>query len=54
MEQVRASPTSSGTVTLGDAKLCGFMTPGGDRIFDVIAERDAAGNLVRLAVDFVA
>lgn len=52
MEQVRASPLQSGTVAIGDAKLCGFMTPGGDGIFDVVAERDAAGNLVRLAVDF--
>jgi hypothetical protein len=51
MQQVRASRTESGTVEIGAAKLCGFMTSWGDGIFDVLAERDAVGRLVRLTVD---
>jgi|SoiMethySBSTD1v2_1073268.scaffolds.fasta_scaffold39624_1 hypothetical protein len=51
MRQVRASTSESGTVELGAAKLCGFMTSWGDAIFDVLAERDAVGRLARLTID---
>lgn len=51
MQQVRASTTESGTVEIGAAKLCGFMTSWGDGIFEVLADRDAAGRLVRVTVD---
>lgn len=51
MQQVRASPSESGTVEIGAARLCGFMTSWGDGIFDVLAERDASGRLVRLTID---
>lgn len=51
MRQVRASTSRSGTVEVGAAVLCGFMTSWGDGIFDILAERDAVGRLVRLTVD---
>jgi hypothetical protein len=44
MQRVRASTTESGTVEIGAAELCGFMTSWGDGIFDVLAERDAGGG----------
>lgn len=51
MQQVRASPGESGTVAIGAAKLCGFMTSWGDGIFDILTERDPLGRLVRLTID---
>jgi hypothetical protein len=51
MRQVRAATSESGTVELGAAKLCGFMASWGDGIFDILAERDAAGRLARLTID---
>lgn len=51
MRMVWDSPTESGSVELGGSRLCGFMTSWGDAIFDVLAERDAAGRLVRLTID---
>jgi len=51
MRQVRASASQSGTVELGAAKLCGFMTSWGDAIFNTMVERDAVGRLVRLTID---
>jgi hypothetical protein len=51
MQQVRASTSGSGTIEVGAAKLCAFMTSWGDGVFDVLAERDAVGRLVRLTVD---
>ena len=51
MQQVRASRSENGTVEIGAAGPCGFMTSWGDAIFDVLAERDALGRLVRLTID---
>jgi hypothetical protein len=51
MQRVRASTSESGTVDIGAAKLCGFMTSWGDAIFDILAERDAVGRLARLTID---
>jgi hypothetical protein len=48
MRQVRASATESGTVEVGGATMCGFMTSWGDGLFPVIVERDAGGELVRV------
>lgn len=51
MEQVRASATESGGVTLGDARACGFMTTWGDGIFELHRDLDADGQLLRLRVE---
>jgi hypothetical protein len=51
MRQVRASPTDSGTVEVGGAQLCGFMTSWGDGLYPVFRDLDRAGRLVRLRVE---
>jgi hypothetical protein len=53
MREVRASPTSSGTVSVGGARILFAMTGRGDGFFPVYADRDAAGTLlaVRIALD---
>jgi len=51
MEQVRSSPTESGTITLAGAQMCLMMTTWGDGAFDVYRDLDPAGNLVRLRID---
>jgi len=53
MLQVDRTPTESGTVKMGDAELCGFMTSWGDGIFDILREHDAEGRFVRLTLDLV-
>jgi hypothetical protein len=51
MRQVRTSPTSSGTVEVGAARVCGFMTSWGDGLYPVFRDLDRAGRLVRLRVE---
>lgn len=51
MDQVRSSPTESGTLDLAGTKLCGFMTTWGDGAFPVFRDLDDAGRLVRLRID---
>lgn len=51
MREVWASPHEAASIDLGASRLCGFMTSWGDAVFDVLAERDAEGRLVRLTVD---
>lgn len=48
MGQVRASATESGTVEVGGATMCGFMTTWGDGLYPVVVERDAGGEVVRV------
>ena len=48
MRQVRASETESGTIEVGGATMCGFMTSWGDGLFPVVVERDARGEVVRV------
>ena len=50
MEEIRSSPTESGTFALGDAKLCAFMTTWGDGVFPVEVDRDAEGNVLTIRV----
>lgn len=50
LEQVRDSATESGTVEVGGATMCGFMTTWGDGMFPVLTERDADNNLVRVRI----
>ena len=52
LSQVRASATESGTLAVGGATMCGFMTSWGDGLFPVFADRDAGGALVRVRVQF--
>ncbi|MBS1809469.1 MAG: hypothetical protein JST84_15020 [Acidobacteria bacterium] len=51
MKQVRATPTESGVIEVGGAKMCVFMTSWGDGIFPVFADRDQTGQLLRLRID---
>ncbi len=51
MRQVRTSATDSGTVDVGGARVCGFMTTWGDGIYPVYRDLDRAGRLVRLRVE---
>jgi len=51
MKQVRASPTESGVLDLGGARLCAFMTSWGDGFFPVHLDLDAERRPVRLRVD---
>ncbi len=51
MQQVRASSTESGIVTIGDARACGFATTWGDGIFDLYRNLDAEGRLVSVRIE---
>jgi hypothetical protein len=51
MAQVRASESESGTVDVGGAKMCGFMTTWGDGMFPVIRELGPGGELVRVRIE---
>jgi hypothetical protein len=51
MKQVRATSTESGTIDVGGAKVCTFMTTWGDGFYQVSREMDAAGELVRISID---
>jgi hypothetical protein len=51
MQQVRATPTESGTVGVGRARVCTFMTGWGDGFFPVYRDLDAGGRLVRVRID---
>lgn len=51
MKQVRATDTASGTVNVGGADMCLFMTSWGDGIFEVFADYDGAGRLARVRVE---
>ena len=50
MQQVRSSPTESGVVSVGKAKMCTFMTTWGDGIFPVYRDLDASGQLIRIRI----
>lgn len=50
MRQVRATETESGTIDVGDSKMCGFMTTWGDGVFPVERDLDAIGNLVAVRI----
>ena len=50
LSQARTSATESGTVDVGGATMCGFMTGWGDGAFPVVVERDAGGAIVRVRV----
>ena len=50
MRQVRASATESGTLEVGGATACGFMTSWGDGSYPVIVERAADGDVIRVRV----
>ena len=54
LEQVRSSPTESGTLDIADLRVCLFMTSGGDGEFPVFVDRDAAGRILRVRVVFTA
>jgi hypothetical protein len=51
MKQVRATATQSGTIEVGGAKTCTFMTTWGDGLYPVYRDLDAAGRLVRIRID---
>ncbi len=49
--QVRSSITESGTLEVGGASVCGFMTSWGDGFFPVVRDLDANGRLVRIRIE---
>jgi hypothetical protein len=51
MKQIRETETESGTVEVGGAKMCGFMTSWGDGFFPVYRDLDDQGRLVRVRID---
>jgi hypothetical protein len=51
MSQVRVSATDSGTVEVGGARMCVWMTSWGDGLFPVYLDRDSAGQLLRVRVE---
>jgi hypothetical protein len=51
MRQVRGSETESGTVEVGGAQMCGFVTSWGDGLYPVFVERDSGGGVVRVRVE---
>lgn len=50
MAEIRASSTGSGTLTVGGARLCAFMTGWGDGAFPVEVDRAQDGSIVTLRV----
>jgi hypothetical protein len=50
MALVRSSATESGTLLVGGAQLCGFMTSWGDGVFPVLRDLGPAGELVRIRI----
>ena len=51
MADIRASPTESGGVGLGDAETCMFMTSWGDGAFPIDVEFDAEMQPVRISIE---
>jgi hypothetical protein len=51
MAQVRATESESGTLTVGGARMCGFMTTWGDGMFPVLRELGPGGELVRIRIE---
>lgn len=51
MQQVRATPTESGTIEVGGAQMCAFMTSWGDGYFPVYRDLDGKQRLVRIRID---
>jgi hypothetical protein len=51
LAQIRGSETESGTLEVGGAKLCAFMTTWGDGLFEVYRDFEAAGKLVRVRIE---
>jgi hypothetical protein len=51
LSRIRSSETESGVVTVGNAKLCAFMTTWGDGLFDVYRDYGATGQLVRVRIE---
>ena len=51
MRQVRASPTESGTLEVGGAMICTFMTSWGDGFFPVYRDLDVGERLVRVRIN---
>src|SRR5207245_7980505 len=51
MKQVRETDTESGTIEVGGAKMCGFMTSWGDGFYPIYRDLDEQGQLVRVRID---
>lgn len=52
LAQMRGSPTESGTLTVGGARLVGFFTMWGDGQFPVLLDLDAEGRPTRCGIYF--
>jgi hypothetical protein len=51
LKQIRTTPTESGTIDLGGARLCGFMTSWGDGLFEVYRDIGPVGELARIRIE---
>ncbi len=51
LDQIRSTPSESGTLEVGGAVLCGFTTTWGDGCFPVFRDLDSSGALARLRVE---
>jgi len=52
MRDARTSPTESGVVDVGGARMINLMTTWGDGLFDVYRDIDVRGALVRIRIEF--
>jgi hypothetical protein len=51
MQQVRSTPTESGVIDVGGARMCVFMTSWGDGFFPVICDFGENGLLLRVRIE---
>jgi hypothetical protein len=51
MKQVRGGATESGSIVVGGARVCGFMTSWGDGVYPVFLDLDERDRLVRIRVE---
>jgi hypothetical protein len=51
MRQVRSTPTESGMIDVGGARMCVFMTSWGDGIYPVVCDLDENGLLLRVRLE---
>jgi hypothetical protein len=51
MRQVRSTPTESGVIDVGGARMCVFMTSWGDGFYPVVCDLDENGLLLRVRIE---
>lgn len=51
LKKIRQSETESGTLEIGGARLCAFMTRWGDGIFEIFRDTGPKGELARIRIE---